>query len=549
MRVKQSFIQHPYEWLSTILLFVFFFPLVFIPNQALFLIHDNLDSNVVWYKCLAESGLMFGTGNAIVDFTMGGIPRDCLPTEWNVERLLYYFFNAQLAYTFNYMLIHIIAFVGMRLLIKRHISQIPSIYNLVAIAFALLPFWPSGGLTVAGLPLLLFALLTIFKNNARVSDWLICILFPFYSSLPFGNMFSIPLIFVFYLFLIGVKKWKFKFVHLLPFTLLTVFSIISEYRLFRLVLQGFESNRLADIANVYSFMNIKGIIGSSAFATFLSHYHFHSISLFIAVVSIVTIVFYISTKKPTKEIVNAIILIVCLSVFSFVMIFLNNTDVKALFGSWFPRFNIRLWVVFPIIWYIVFAFITQAIRNRNIKLSNTILFIQVFFVLFLVYPKDYFGGRYAENVFANTLIYKHNESQKWKEYYRVEEFDLLKKQMPEITDQYVVRIGIIPEILQYNGLKTLEGYYSFYPIEKFNLINQIDNEERAKSSAKQTRFSNRNYLYIHTEISSQPNWDYKLLNSHSVGYIVSDKKIKETNWTEKYNSANIFVYNLNKDND
>ena len=36
---------------------------------------------------------------------------------------------------------------------------------LVALAFSIIPFWPSGGLTVAGQPLLLYSFLNLIKKE------------------------------------------------------------------------------------------------------------------------------------------------------------------------------------------------------------------------------------------------------------------------------------------------------------------------------------------------------------------------------------------------
>lgn len=545
MRIKQLMIQHPYEWLSAILLFVFFFPLVFMPNQALFLIHDNLDSNVVWYKRLAESGLMFGAGNAVVDFTMGGIPRDCLPSEWNVERLLYYFFTPQWAYTLNYILIHCIAFVGMRLLIKNYISNAPVIFNLVSLAFALLPFWPSGGITVAGLPFLGYSLLNIFKNKSITKDWFFILFFPFYSSLAFGNLFSFPLVFAFYLLCVLLRKLNFKWMHFIAFVILGISTIITEYRLLNLLLSGFESNRLADIPNVDSFMNFKGIVGSTLLAFAFGHYHFHSLHFLIAVFVVLFTGYYIIKRdKEEHKMRVAILFVLGIGALSFITIFLNNFDVKGFFGEWFPKVSVRFWVVYPLIWYAVFALTADYTYKLNKRITTVILGLQVIFVMFLLYPKDYFGSRYAENIFANTIVSNSDESQKWKEYYRVKEFDLLKKQVPDITDQYVVRVGIIPEILQYNGLKTLEGYYAFYPIERLIFVRSIDSIERANIPNKSSLYSNRNFLFYDSDKKSEPDWNWELLKKAKVKYIVSNNTIENDSALELIFDNELKVYKI-----
>jgi hypothetical protein len=522
MNFKKCLIQHPYEWLSAILMFIYFYPAVFMIDQAVYLIHDNLDSNVVWYKRLAESGLMFKKGT--LDFTMGGIPRDSYPSEWSVERLLYLFFNAQMAYTINYVLIHLLAFIGMRLFLKTYVTKNELIYNFVALAFGMLPFWVSGGLTVSGLPFLVYALLNIFKDKSNKWDWIIIIFFPFYSFFVFGNAFSFPLMFLFWLFGLIYKKWNFKFVHLLAFLILILLTIFVEKRFFSLLLIGFESNRLADLASVESYMNSKGILGSTILAFIFGHYHFHSLQVMIAFTSMTYVVYCLFTKK-TNQVKELILLLITLAFFSFVLIFLDNYDLKSLLGNNFPRISFRLWVWFPFLWYVIFALVIEKMQKNGFrKLSKLIIVAQLLFVMFLIYPRDYFGSLYAENILANTVLYKKcDEQSNWKTYYRVAELEEIKNEIPDIVDFKVVRIGILPEVLQYNGLQTLEGYYSYYPIENFRMIKEIDTLERVKSNINHYEHTNRNYLYFFNENNSMPNWNWELLIKNEVKYIVSDK--------------------------
>ena len=74
---------------------------------------DNLDSNVVWYKILAESGMIFSDNNDIVPNMMHGIPRSSYPGEFNVLVWLYYFFEPETAFIINELNIHFVAFISM----------------------------------------------------------------------------------------------------------------------------------------------------------------------------------------------------------------------------------------------------------------------------------------------------------------------------------------------------------------------------------------------------------------------------------------------------
>lgn len=526
MRIIQNIKSNPFEWISVFVLFIFFFPIIFIPDTARYLTHDNLDSNVVWYKCLAESGLMFKQGT--LDFILGGIPRDCFPSEWSIDRLLYHIFNPQTAYGINYILLHSIAFIGMRLFLRRYVTKNKAIFNLVALSFAMLPFWVSGGITVAGLPLLAYSFFNIFKNNASYFDWIIFLLFPFYSSIVFGNAFSFPFFFLLWILGVLMKRWRFNLVHILPFIFLLISTVFIEKRFLSLLISGFESNRILDYPTVEQFMNMKGIIGTSVRAFVFGHYHFHSLSGLIAISSLI-IVIYLIFKGKIKSVSTPLTLMLVIASFAFITIFLNNYDLKSLFGDNFPKVSLRLWVWFPFLWFTIFALLLDLLRNeRKLILTNALLYSQVLFVLLLIYPKDYFGSRYAENMLANTFIYSsNNEQSRWDDYYMANELKTVKDFIPDITSQKVVRVGVSPEVLQYNGLKTFEGYYSFYPAQILKQIREIDVLERQKVGSNFYQSANRGYLYYsNKKPHDKPDWNWDLLRKNNVKYLISDKEIQ-----------------------
>jgi hypothetical protein len=509
---------------------LFFSPILFFPDSARYLIHDNIDSNLVWYKNLSESGVMFSGSSAKIDNLMLGIPRDCYPSEWAIDRMMYLIFSPQWAFSLNYIIMHLVAFIGMRALIKNTFSNSSnSVYNLVALAFALLPFWPSGFLSVAGLPLLANALIQIFKKKSSIVSWLIVAIFPLTGTLVFGNLFSLSMFFLFYLFGVLKQEWKINFNTIAPFVLLFFVTYFVEHRIINLAVNGFESNRSLDVPNVVEYMNINGIFGTSILAFLFSHYHFHALQSFIVIVTLVFI-FWSLINKRVKEVQFLIGLLGFILALCFLMVFLDNYDLRVLFGNNYKRFELRFWVLFPLFWYLIFAIVLLKLQRHGYKKwVRVLLSIQVIYNLFLLYPKDYFGSRYAENIFANTYIFTANtEQEKFKTYFRVSDFDSLKKYLPDYKTKHFVAIGINPEILQYNGFNTLEGYYSYYPIYKRLLVKSVDSLERHKNNNYFEKHSNRNYLYIHEKNSTNiPKWNYELLKERGVNYLIVNHSFQD----------------------
>ena len=107
---KIQLVAHKYKILALLVLVIYLFPNIFFPSKAKYLVHDNMDSNVVWYKNLTESGKIFAGNYEKIERSLGGIDRGCFLTEFNVNIWLYRLFNPLTAYNINIILMHLFAF-------------------------------------------------------------------------------------------------------------------------------------------------------------------------------------------------------------------------------------------------------------------------------------------------------------------------------------------------------------------------------------------------------------------------------------------------------
>src|SRR5699024_12668390 len=55
-------------------------------------VHDNLDSNIVWYKLLSESGMIFSPPDAVLPQIINGLPRSALQSAFDGVVWLYVLF-------------------------------------------------------------------------------------------------------------------------------------------------------------------------------------------------------------------------------------------------------------------------------------------------------------------------------------------------------------------------------------------------------------------------------------------------------------------------
>ena len=143
--------------------------------------------------------------------------------------LLFYLFEPFTAYSINQTLIRLIAFMGMYLLMWYVFNQKKAYSCAISLLYALLPFDSVAGLSVAGLPLITYVFLNLRFNNDKRRDWIILLLFPFYSSFVFSMLFFITFVGFVWLFDVYKKKITKKFTLALLF--FVIIYLIVNYRL------------------------------------------------------------------------------------------------------------------------------------------------------------------------------------------------------------------------------------------------------------------------------------------------------------------------------
>lgn len=493
-----------YYLLGICTLFVYFFP-YFILGENIYLIqYDNLDSVIIWYKILTESGSAFANNEVIIPNMMNGLPRVTYPSEMSFLFLLYSIFSPLTAYVINDILIHFIAFFGMFALIERYLfteKTLPWRYFYIfvpSLLFALVPFWPNGALSVAGQPLALYAFLNIRNGDTSLKNWLILVLLPFYSSLILS--------FMFFLFAIGllwiydvIKKKKINWTFTFAIILMGLLYLVVEYRLVyeMFIHHTFTSHRIEfDLRHNLTFNDFY----KNSHTNFLNglentitlHYKYllpfiltamllpfskrklssvesllliiTGLLLYIAngwhwllasVYSLPTlllfslIVFIFSSKKLLSFLMIVQILIAYWATFWFHPWWNQFTDVIPLIKT--LHFS-RLIYLTDIIWYLMFALAIIEF-SKKVRYTTFILIIIVFFQLHLAFQWRTFGDT------------NYRGKQSFKQYYSPNLFKEIENYIGKNKHSYrIVSLGIEPAVSLYNGFYTIDGYTTNYPL-------------------------------------------------------------------------------------
>jgi hypothetical protein len=459
-------------------------PLFILGENAHIRVHDNLDSNLAWYRVLAESGQILGPINATIPQIINGLPRNAFGTEFSLIVWLYALFPTMLAYAISQFITRFFAFLGMYLLLKKHFLTNPEWALLrigTALTFALTPFWPSGMLSTLGMPLALWAFLNIRKGENGWTNYVVLSLLPLYSSIVLGFFFFLSAMGIFWLTdVLRGKGWNWRF--FLSIAYMTLIFFITEYRLVYSFLFDDEPNSRDEYFHArLSFwqsirLTLKNFIDG--------HHHAATIHTLIILPSIILAFVFIFYKRNWKQ--EKV----------FVFLFWLNIALSAWYAFWFYKgwlplterfhfldtFNFaRYHFLRPLVIYVLFALSLKILWFHWKKLTTFLVLAQVIVAFH----------------FNEELLFQKKPT--FKQFFAVEQFNEVKEHIGLPQETYrVASIGLHPAIAQYNGFYTLDTYNNFYPLSYKHEFRKIIEKELAKNKTIRTYFDEwggRCYLF------------------------------------------------------
>jgi len=463
---------------ALIFLALFLSPLFILGENAHIRVHDNLDSNIAWYKVLVDSGEILGKTDArIPQIINGELQRNAFGTEFSLIVWLYALFPTMLAYGLSQAITRFVAFFGMYILLKKHFISDNSwaiIRVGVSLAFAMTPFWPSGMLSTLGMPLALWAFLNIRNGNYSWKNYLVLALLPLYASIVLGFFFFLSAMGIFWLSdVLRGKGWNWPF--LLSIAFMTFIFMLVEYRLVYSFLFDHEPNSRDEYFHArLSFWHAVRLTFKNYF---LGHNHVLTIhTLVIQPVIFLAFFFVWFRKKWRKERI-------------YLFLFGLNFILSAWYAFWFYKgwlplterfhfldtFNFaRYHFLRPVVLYVLFSIGLRILWEQGIRWRKGVIWLTAAQVAFLI--------------FANEEI-THKNKPSVAEFYAVEQFAEINEYIGRDQEDYrVVSIGLHPAIAQYNGFYTLDTYNNFYPLTYKYEFRKIIEKELDKNKTIRTYF-------------------------------------------------------------
>jgi hypothetical protein len=464
-----------------ILLALFVVPLFLFGPNAHIRVHDNLDSNLAWYKVLLHSGTWFGPYDAVIPQIMNGLPRGAFGTEFSGIVLLHALFPTMTAYAISQTITRVFAFLGMYWLLRDHWlkeEQAALIRVGVALTFALTPVWPSGMLSTLGQPLALWAMLWIRSGAGKLRHWVTLLLLPFYSSLVLGFFFFLTALGVLWVWdAVRTKRWNLPFLGAI--TLMSLMYVGIEYRLLlSLLLSDTPTSRNEFVSSKLPLWRSVRLVWKNFVLG-----HTHVKTLHTAVILPVTLVaFYLCLGLDSWRSHPHRRLFVSLFVLSFLM---SVWYAFWFFEGWQPlkerfallnTFNFaRYHFLRPLLIYGTFALACAMFASLGGRRGRALAFAAIAAQLLLLCLHN------------EEIEYRNKPS--FREFYAVEQFQDIAEYIDRPKQSYrVASLGLHPAIAQYNGFYTIDTYNNFYPLSYKHAFRELIAAELAKNKKLRTYF-------------------------------------------------------------
>lgn len=499
-----------------LLMAIYVAPLFILGEDAHIRVHDNLDSNIAWYKVLVESGEWFGGFHSTVPQIINGLPRNAFGTEFSGIVLLHALFPTMTAYALSQTVTRVIAFIGMYLLLKTHFVKEADAWPIrvfVSLAFALTPFWPSGMLSTLGHPLALWAFLNIRARRFTWREWLALGLLPLYSSLVLGFFFFLVAAGLLWLRDLIVKR-DFNPVFFGSIAFMTAVFLMVDYRLLlSLVLSEAPTSR-NEFFN--SYFNLKQSVRHTFVNFIYGHNHVETKhTKVILPMTILTLMLIAGQKRRDR------------TARTFLMLLGINFALSAWYAFWFNQgwkplkeqfsllttFNFaRFHFLRPLVIYVGFALACLLFWKAH-RAGRWLVIGALGLQLFVLFQSN------------DEFVQRKLRSPTVRQFYAVEQFADIREAIGLPQRNYrVASIGLHPAVAQYNGFYTLDTYNNFYPLTYKHRFRRIIAAELDKNADLRKYFDywgGRCYIFV-DELGKK--YDYRKNSKKQIRALQLDTK-------------------------
>ena len=500
-------------------------------ENSIISVHDNLDLFIAQFQMLKNTDSFFAHG-AEIPF-LGGVDRDNLPSEFSLYTFLFMLLPSYYAYMAGYILKVIIAIGSVILLAKDFCKEKYEVYRplvyMTGLAYGMLNVFPAFGIAFSSIPLVIYLLRRIYTETSVNWHWYVALLlYPLLSYFSYFGLFILGYLLIAIVWLF-IRDRKCPVRLLIAFVILGAGYAIWEYRLFGVMLfSDAKTIRSTMEAGSYSAVQVLSGIGE-VFAKGI----FHAESVHTYLVLPVCLIYFIylnvsyikngNKKGIFRDMYNLLMAVLAFNSVVYGIYYWEGF--RSLVETIFPpltgwQFN-RTAFFSPFVWYAAFFLVLQrlydaekssfvfTVKGRQFNtekgmkgLANGLVILSVIVILF---SGTRYNDLYHTCVAKAYELLKNKESDRlsYGEFYSTELFEQAKEDL-HYSGQWSAAYGFHPAILEYNDIKTLDGYLGFYKQsykDAFRKIIAPALERVPESREYFDTWGARAYLYSGTDLS------------------------------------------------
>lgn len=482
-------------------LLLFLLPYLLLGPRSYVIIDDNLDAEINVPYLLTHHHLTLDyRPEAAVRPIMNGLPRNALRSGLSATMPLFAALPPLWAYLAHHVLVRLLGLLGMYALLRQHFLTAAEARSRwlaagLALAWAVLPLYVIYGWSVAGQPWLLLALLNLRRGPGRWFDWLLVVLFPFWSMFVFVGPFVVAAMVALLLW----DTWQGRGLAwrvVAALALLMGVYVVVEYPLFYslLIAKQFVPHRVEFNLAQMGPHGWKAGIKTASLYFFMGQYHaslFFRGAALLAVGAVFVLAGIAGRRALRREVLP--LLLASAGVALFCGFYPQLVEMVQDRVPMLRTFNLsRFHFLTPLVWFMVLVLCLRQLTN--VKLGLALVSLQLLIGLAMnaewtanvralaghARPKEpSYQAFVAPRLFGSVQAY-------------------IRQQIRQEPAQYrIACLGLPPSVAQLNGFYTLDSYQNNYPIAYKRQFRPLIAGELAKSPVLRTYFDdwgNRCYL-------------------------------------------------------
>lgn len=481
-----GFMENKPVWLIGLFaLCLSFLPCLLLGENALFNTHDTYDGALLTYLLKVRH---LGEKSPVYTELMNGLDSSGMEVPSPLHVLFYVFLKPYAAHLLQYIVISLTAYLGMYLCIKK-ITGYKIIATGISLLFSLLPMIPVYGIQVAGLPLLIYAFVSLFEKKRIFFSYLFIIYYVLSSSMVIIGFACIGILFVLCLYFFFRKKHN-PYFYIGSLILLILYLLCNANLLYTTFLsETFVSHRVEISLNSLPFFSSFKSVFLASVDLAPSCHRYMIIPIF-ALYFFETLIYKHLTDKEKnlhKFISVCLILILFLCLFYAVYNCEPVIHLREQLPASIRHFQFhRVCMFLPILWYFVAGAslcqiwdLSFSLKKRSIS-NNPAPYIKV--VLMILFMSMTIITIRRESIYRWNLNQLQNPTvdygTSFAEYFAEEQFAEIKDYIGKSPDSYkVASLGLCPSIPLYNGFYCVDGYSNNYPLSyKYEFRRVIEKE-------------------------------------------------------------------------